>query len=119
MVGFLYNLKESQGDSQDSTYDIPSMRNMKSGEPAMETTKNSGIIPTVVPTRKSSAQTKWNLPKLYNLNRLKEVNFVLGNSEIIDGSGWALWYLISSPSLCLVTVLSISCNVVFWAPFRY
>lgn len=58
MVGFLYNLKESQGDSQDSTYDIPSMRNMKSGEPAMETTKNSGIIPTVVPTRKSSAQTK-------------------------------------------------------------
>lgn len=47
-VGFLYDLnEESQSDSQDRIYGSPSMRNMKSGEPSVEITTISGLIPSL------------------------------------------------------------------------
>lgn len=111
----LFNPAESQGDSQDCTKGNPSLTNRKSGEPALETSKNSGLIPTMESPQGNhllgqheAFRSPISLPALKN-----EVDFVLGNSEIADGSGWALWYLILSPSLCLVTILLISCNVVF------
>ena len=47
VVDSLFNPGESQGDSQDCTEGNPSLTNRKSGEPALETTKNSGLIPTM------------------------------------------------------------------------
>lgn len=115
MIDSLFNPGEAQSDSQDCTKGNPSLTNRKSGEPALETTKNSGLIPTVESPQgnhqlgpNEAFRSPINLPPLKN-----KVNFVLGNSEIDDGSGWALWYLNSSPSRCLVPILLISCNVVF------
>lgn len=115
MVDFLFNPGEAQGDSQDCTKGSPSLTNRKSGEPALEITKNSDLISIMESSQANhllgpneTFRSPISLPPLKN-----EVNFVLGNSETDDGSGWALWYLILSPSLCLVPILLISCNVVF------
>lgn len=48
MTGLLYKLEQSpQANSQGDIYGYSSMINMKSGEPAMETTENSGLIPSL------------------------------------------------------------------------
>lgn len=85
---------------------------------AMETTKHWGLIPSVESPQGNLLRLQ-GYQKLHSIYPLKEVNFVTGTNEITDGSGPAFWNLISSPPLCLVTMLSISCNVVLWTPFRY
>lgn len=48
MTGLLYKLEQSpQANSQGDIYGYSSMINMKSGEPAMETIENSGLIPSL------------------------------------------------------------------------
>lgn len=92
---------------------------MSEVETAMETSKHWGQIPSAESLQGNHLLRPQGCQKLYHVYPLKEVNFVPGNNEITDESGQVLWNLILSPPLCLVTIPLISCNVVFWAPFRY